>query len=516
MSSLSAFFRLIRIGAALARHDALLPREYHDRLPAGAKLLGGVLRLGARKCGDEAPGERLARALEHLGPVAIKIGQVLATRGDVIGPEFADGLSRLKDAAPPFPQAEAEKALGEALGAPPDELFARFSEAVAAASIAQAHKAKTPDGREVAVKILRPDVEAQVAKDVDALRLAAGLAERFVPASRRLEPRSFVETVARALALELDLRMEAASAAEMAEISRADDGWRAPAVDWERTSRRVLTTEWIDGIPLSDLAAIEAAGHDRKALAAKLINGFLSSALETGTFHADMHEGNFFVLAGGGVAAVDFGIMGRIGPKERRWLARILHGFITRDYEALAETHFEAGYVPPTHTRADFAAALRAVGEPIYGKTAEDVAMSDVLLQLFDITDLFDMRLRPELVLLQKTMVQAEGVARRLDPALDIWAISEPVVGHFMRRSLGPEGLAEEALADMRRAKAALRALPDALDDFGAGAAALKDGRIGLSEESLKRLAREQAKATRWRWLALLALGAAGLVVFLI
>jgi ubiquinone biosynthesis protein len=300
------------------------------------------------------------------------------------------------------------------------------------------HVATLHDGRKVAVKILRPGVEAQVAADARALALAGEAAARLVPGAARLEPRAFVAIIIRALQLELDLRFEAAGADELRGAMEQDGFMRAPRVVWEGTARRVLTLDWAGGEALTSPGALDRPHVDRPRLAADLIRGFLAQALDHGVFHADLHEGNLFIDEQGRLVAVDFGIVGRLGAPERRYLAEILWGFLERDYARVAEVHFTAGYVPAHHDRAAFAQALRAVGEPIFGRPAADVAMSRLLTQLFDITALFDMRLRPELVLLQKTMVTVEGVGRRIHPGLDIWATAEPIVRRWITRELSP------------------------------------------------------------------------------
>lgn len=435
---MGALFRLIGAGWLLARHDALLPRELTPHLPAALRPLAAFAHLFAGGEGRRGrPGERLARAFERLGPVAIKLGQLLSTRADVFGARFADDLSHLKDRLPPFPLADARAAVEASLGRPVEAVFASFEPPVAAASIAQAHPATLHDGRRVAVKVLRPGVERRVARDLRAMRLAARLAQRIPPA-RRLEPALFTQTVARALTLELDLRLEAAAAGELGEVMARDPFMRAPEPVWAGVGPRCLTLLWAEGLPLSDAAALEQSGLDRPALANNVIRGFLAQALDHGAFHADLHEGNLFVGPPAVVTAVDFGIVGRLSAIDRRVFAEVLWGFLRRDYRRVAEVHFEAGYVPAGQDVAGFAQALRAVGEPIFGRDARDVSMGRLLGQLFEITGLFEMRLRPELVLLQKTMVTVEGVARRIDPAHDIWAAARPVVERYVARELGP------------------------------------------------------------------------------
>lgn len=447
------------MGWRLARADALVPREAEPYLPSGVVALGAALRLVAGPQSRQGrPGARLAHVLERSGPVAIKLGQFLATRADIFGEPFADDLSHLKDRLAPFPQAQARAAVEAALGKPIEAVFAELGPAVAAASIAQAHSATLIDGTPVAVKVLRPGIEQEVAQDSAVLLLAARMAERLIPTARRLELAAFAGTVIRALNLELDLRFEAAGADELAAIMAKDGFMIGPAVVWEGVGRRALTLTWAKGTALSDPGALALETLDRPALAVALTRGFLSQALNHGLFHADLHEGNLFIAAPAQLTAVDFGILGRLGPMERRYLAEILWGFLNRDYTRVAVLHFEAGYVPAHHDVDAFAQALRAVGEPVLGRDASQVSMGRLLAQLFEITALFDMHLRPELVLLQKTMVTVEGVARRIDPGHDIWAAAEPVVRGWIARELGPSAKlqalfkdAADAIAGMAR-----------------------------------------------------------------
>ncbi|WP_411286982.1 2-polyprenylphenol 6-hydroxylase [Phenylobacterium sp.] len=455
MSGPAAFGRLVGAGWTLLRNDALLPRELRDLYPPVVLTLSKALHLMAgRQAAQGRPGERLARSLERLGPVAIKLGQLLSTRADIFGAEFAEDLARLKDRLEPFPTAIARAEVEHALGRPIETLYASFGEPVAGASLAQAHEAVLLDGRKVAVKVLRPGIARRVGEDAEVLALAARLIDRWVRPARRLEPRGFAAAVIRAALLELDLRLEAAGCDELGEVMGHDGYMRAPAVVWEGVGKRVLTLEWAQGWPLSDAEALTQPGLDRKLLAVNLIRAFLSQALDHGVFHADLHEGNLFVAAPARLTAVDYGIVGRLSAPERRYLAEILWGFLQRDYPRVAQVHFDAGYVPAGHSVAAFAQALRAVGGPVFGRAASEVPMSRVLTQLFEITALYDMRLRPELVLLQKTMMTVEGVARRIDPDHDIWAAADPVVRRWMLRELSPPArirrFAEEAQAALR------------------------------------------------------------------
>ncbi len=465
LKALSDYGRLMRAGTALVRHDVILPGEYQTRMPLPARLAGRTLRVfggGAKG----RPGERLATALEKLGPAYIKLGQFLATRPDVFGAEVATDLSRLKDKLPPFSMKEAHKALETEFGKEQAEsLFAGLGEPVAAASLAQVHRLETSNGPK-AVKILRPGVEKLIARELRAMRRAARTVERASVESRRLEPVAFTETVAIAMEKELDLRLEAGGADQMRAISEDDDWFQIPAVDWDRTGQRILTTAWVEGIPLTQPKALEQAGIVRVDLANSITRGFLSHAIGEGVFHADMHEGNIIITPDNTVALVDFGLIGRIGLNERRFLAEILWGFIRRDYQRVAEVHFEAGYVPANQSVGEFAQALRSIGEPIHGKPAEEVYMGRILLQLMDYTRTFGMRLRPELVLLQKTMVQVEGVARAIDPGHDIWKAAEPVVKTWIARNLGPAGAAKLATESVREVTDRLKRLPQVMDEF--------------------------------------------------
>ncbi len=455
MTSLAAAPRLIGALWRLIRADAVAPREIDPLLPPGARFVARGLRLlaGSRSRRGR-PGERLGRVLELEGPVAIKLGQFLATRADIFGAVFADDLSRLKDHLTPFADSVAIAEVERALGRPLNEMFSSFGAPVGAASLAQVHAARLIDGREVAVKVLRPGVEGRVSRDIRALALAASLAARWVPGAARLEPRAFAATISRALALELDLRFEAAGADELGEAMAADGFMSAPKVVWDGVAKRVLTLDWAAGAPLSDGAVLAREGLDRPRLANDLIRGFLAQALD------HLHEGNLFVDPAGRLVAVDFGIVGRLGLAERRYLAEILWGFLNRDYARVAQVHFDAGYVPAHHDKAAFAQALRAVGEPIFGRAAADVSMSRLLAQLFDITSLFEMRLRPELVLLQKTMVTVEGVGRRIDPALDIWAAAEPIVRRWIAAELSPTRRVAEIAREARAALTRLASPP--------------------------------------------------------
>lgn len=446
-------WRLIRTGATFERTGAmklaLEALEVPPRLRLAARVMGWPFRwLGYR--GDPAL-PPVTRALTALGPAYIKFGQVLSTRPDVVGSELADQLKVLQDKLPPFDMDAARATVEAELGQPVEALFAEFSDPVAAASIAQVHKARVlATNEEVAVKILRPGIERAFRRDIDAFYFAAGLIEVLSPSSRRLRPTDVIAHFESVVMGELDLRLESAAASEFGANTTGDAGFRVPEPQWHLSSRRVMTLGWAEGIPLGDVEAIRAAGHDRAALGARVMQIFLSHALRDGFFHADMHQGNLKVAANGDIIAYDFGIMGQIDAYTRRVYAEILLGFIRRDYMRVAEVHFEAGYVPRDRDIHEFARALRAVGEPIFGMEANQISMARLLSYLFEVTERFGMQTRTELILLQRTMVVVEGVSRSLDPHINIWQVARPIVQDYVRRNVGPGALARDLGRTMR------------------------------------------------------------------
>ncbi|MDG2535740.1 2-polyprenylphenol 6-hydroxylase [Sphingomonas sp. HITSZ_GF] len=448
-------WRLLKWGRILARHGALRGIEQDPHTPRPVRRVARIARFGARV--PKVP--HYADAFQAIGPAAIKLGQTLATRPDLVGDEAAHDLLRLQDALPPLPFPVIRQRIEGSFGRPLETFFDEFDEhPVGAASIAQVHRAVTTDGRQVAVKVLRPGIETEFAKAIDTYEWAAAQVESMGGEASRLRPRLVIETFKRWTARELDLRREAASASELAEGMQAEPDFMVPQIDWQRTTGKVMTLEWIDGIKLSHRDRLIEAGHDTRLLASRLIKAFLRQAIAEGFFHADMHQGNLFALPDGRIAAIDFGIMGRIDRRARVWLAEILYGLITGNYKRVAEIHFEAGYVPPHHNVAEFATALRAVGEPMRGLAVKDMSMGAMLDGLFSITRDFDMQTQPHLLLLQKTMVMVEGVARTLDPDINLWDVSAPFVREWIRTELGPEAkIADRIVEDIRT----LARLPD-------------------------------------------------------
>jgi ubiquinone biosynthesis protein len=506
ISALTHITRLARAAFVFAREGVFGVID-PSLVPPPGELALKMARLIERRGAKSGP--RLSRALERMGPAYLKLGQFLATRPDVVGVVLARDLEALQDRLPPFSQSEAEAVIAASLERPLTQAFASLGPPVAAASIAQVHRGEVMrDGvrRQVAVKVLRPHVAARFRRDLSDFFFVAHKAEAYSAEARRLRLVEVINTMQRSVAMEMDLRLEAAALSEMAENTRDDPDFRVPAVDWDRTTHNVLTLEWVDGIALSDHARLEAAHVDLRDLGRKVIQSFLRHALRDGFFHADMHPGNLFLDAEGRLVAVDFGIMGRLGPKERRFLAEILLGFIIRDYRRVAEVHFEAGYVPSHHSVDNFAQAIRAIGEPIHNRTAEEISMAKLLTLLLEVTGLFDMRTRPELILLQKTMVVVEGVARGFDPKLDIWKVADPVVREWIERNLGPVGRIQGVMAgagELGRVAAGLPALATRAVIVLEQLETMTREGLTLSAETIAAMGRTEGRKSRWRAIAL-------------
>lgn len=436
--------RLLGWGRTLAKHGALRGIERDQNTPPPVRRLVRIARFGT----FQPATPDYARAFQAIGPAAIKLGQTLATRPDLVGEEAARNLLSLQDDLPPVPFALIRQEIERSFGRPIGDLFSEIEpEPVGAASIAQVHRALTTEGVPVAVKVLRPGIRERFARDIETYEWAAAHLEALGGEAMRLRPRLTIANFKRWTTRELDLRREAASASELAEAMKGFEGYAIPSIDWDRSNGRVMTVAWVDGIKISERDALLAAGQDLPALARRLVLAFLTQAISGGYFHADMHQGNLFVQPDGTIAAIDFGIMGRIDRRARQWLAEILYGLITGNYRRVAEIHFEAQYVPSYHSVEDFATALRAVGEPMRGKPVKELSVGQMLDGLFAITRDFDMQTQPHLLLLQKTMVMVEGLATQLDPDVNMWEVSAPFVKGWIRDELGPEA----ALADRLR-----------------------------------------------------------------
>jgi ubiquinone biosynthesis protein len=509
LRALRNLLRLLTIVRTLARYGALGPLRaaVEGAGVAPTMLVAGRLlttRRARRWPGDKRPGERIAAAFGELGPAFIKLGQMLSTRSDLLGDAVAADLSTLQDRLPPFDPAVARATIEAELGAPIDELFTGFDDRpVSAASIAQVHYATIAreDGEtdEVAVKVLRPGIEQAFARDLDLLMWLAELVERTQPKLRRLRPVEVVRTFAETVRIEMDLRLEAAAAAELAQNFAGDPTYRVPAVDWRRTARRVMTQQRLTGIPMDDRAALVAAGFDIEAVLTQAAAIFFKQVFRDGYFHGDQHPGNMFVGPNGNIGAVDFGIMGRLDRKTRYYLADMLLGFLERDYRRVAQVHFDAGYVPPTQSLDHFAQAIRSIGEPIFGRPLNEISFARMLGHLFRIAEAFEMEAQPQLLLLQKNMLMAEGVSRQLDPSLNIWTLAQPLIERWMRENRGPEARIREAVEDALRAASRL---PDLLVAAERAATAVADTGVKPHPTALRARDREIRWAVLPLWVA--------------
>ncbi len=440
-------FRLLKWGITLARRRALVGIENDPNAPPPVRRLVKLARWISLTGKSGTPD--YAGAFRAIGPAAIKLGQSLATRPDIVGEEAANNLLSLQDNLPPVPFVQIKAVIEASFGAPLETLFREIDpNPVGAASIAQVHKGVTTDGREVAIKVLRPGIREKFARDIQTYEWAAAHLEAFGGEAERLRPRLTIANFKRWTNSELDLRREAASASELAEGMAGIEGYRIPEIDWDRTNGRVLTVEWINAVKISRIEELKAQGHDLPHIAERLVISFLTQAISAGFFHADMHQGNLFVEEDGTIVAIDFGIMGRIDRRARQWLAEILYGLTTGNYKRVAEIHFEAQYVPSYHSVGEFATALRAVGEPMRGKPVSELSVGQMLDGLFAITRDFDMQTQPHLLLLQKTMVMVEGIATQLNPQINMWDTSAPYVRGWIRDELGPEAAVAERIKE--------------------------------------------------------------------
>ncbi len=479
--------RFLAIARILARHDALFALEYLKVAPAYV----AVARLLSRRNVDGRPGQRLARALNEAGPSFIKLGQALSTRSDLLGEELAQDLSDLQDRLPAFPGTEARRIIEEELGEPVDDLFRQFdNDAIAAASIAQVHYAVTHDGNTVAVKVLRPGIEQAFRKDLGLFRWVAKLVERARPDLRRLKPVEMIETIAETVEMEMDLRFEAAAGAELADNFATDPDFMVPEIDWGLTAARVLTSDWVTGWGLDDRDAIIEAGLDPLDILEKASAASFRQVFRDGFFHADVHPGNIFVTKSGQIAAVDFGIMGRLELKTRRAVGELLLAFLNRNYRRAAEIHFEAGWIPRTKSLDAFSQACRSIAEPILDKPQNEISIARLLGQLFQITETFEMEAQPQLLLLQKTMLVAEGTARKLCPEANMWFLARPLIESWMMENLGPQARLRDTLSNLSDVA---ERLPTMIDRIEQGTQLMADGQLKLHPDTIRALQGESA-----------------------
>ncbi len=394
-------------------------------------------------------GVRLRRALEELGPVFVKFGQMLSTRRDLLADDIANELALLQDRVPPFAASEAVAAIESSLGDTVDKLFARFEEApIAAASIAQVHAATLFSGEEVVVKVLRPNIEDTIARDLSLMYLLATLTTWFWADGRRLRPREVVAEYEKTLYDELDMQREAANAAQLRKNVEDTGNLYIPEVFWDYTRGQVLVLERITGIPISDIETLRAHGVDLKKLAERGVDIFFTQVFRDNFFHADMHPGNIFVSYetphDPQYIAVDFGIVGSLTDQDRHYLSQNLLAFFDRDYRRVASLHVDSGWVPANTRVEEFESSIRTVCEPIFEKPLEEISFGQVLLRLFQTARRFNMEVQPQLVLLQKTLLNIEGLGRQLYPQLDLWATARPILKHWMMEQAGPSALFRE------------------------------------------------------------------------
>ena len=487
-------FRLFRVLWILTRHGALFPLHTFDA-PGWIIWLS---RLVETKQEGVLPGKRLADALQSLGPTFIKLGQSLAVRGDLIGDEIADELSALQDALPAFSLSESKLTIARELGFEVENIFSSFDETpIAAASIAQVHFAVTTEGDKVAVKVLRPGIEDEFSRDIAFFYWLARHLERFFPDLRRLKLLQIVANFEETVALEMNLRLEAAAAAELAENFSNDIDFRVPAVDWDRTGQRVLTLERIDGIPIDETELLQQAGIDPSKVLASSARAFFNQVFRDGFFHADMHPGNMFVDADGVLSPVDFGIMGRLDQKTQNFLADMLIAFLNRDYQKVADVHFAAGYVPANKSPGAFSQACRAIAEPILGKPQNEISIARLLGQLFQVTRTFEMETQPQLLLLQKTMLVAEGVGRKLDPETNIWTLAEPLVEEWVLEHRGLEGRMRTLVTGIG---ARAERLPDLLETFDQMTDIITADGLRLHPDTIAAFRQKEATSRYWRY----------------
>ena len=464
--------------------------------------------------------DKLCNSIQKMGTTFIKLGQFLSTRPDIIGNEIAKKLEKLQDKLPPFSTNKAKKIIQKELGDNNYNLLLNISEPVAAASIAQVHKAQLNDNgtiKDVAIKILRPDIKRIFNDEIDALMLLAFLIEGIIKKTKRLKLVEVVFLLKEITNLELDLRFEGSAANEFLENTKNDVGFNVPKIFWNYTSENVLTLEWIDGISIREKEELEKKNIDTKILAADVIQHFLRHAIRDGFFHADMHQGNLFVNENGEIVPVDFGIMGRLDKLNQRYLAEILFGFVKRDYKKVAEVHLVAGLVPKNVSVDEFAQALRSIGEPIFGQSVKDISGGNLLKQLFEITDKFNMQTQPQLLLLQKTMVVVEGVARKLNPETNIWETSRPVLENWLKETKDPINSLTETIKNTTEVIKRLPELPEIMDKANQALTYFASGQIPQNSNSYLALNEKKSEMITLRnqtAIGLLLLVILGLLVF--
>ena len=517
-------FTLLKLGRKVAKSDILDIASKFQKPPLAITILFKILSFSFsdKKSSNlnKDEGERLSDSLEDLGTTFIKLGQFLATRPDIIGDQLSKKLESLQDRLPPFSIIEAKQIIKNDLGEDTYNSIIEISEPVAAASIAQVHKAKINDNgtiKDVAIKILRPNIKKVFNEEIDAMMLFAFLVESVIKKTKRLKLVDVVFLLKEITNLEMDLRFEAAAANEYAENTKNDAGFRVPKIYWNYTSENVMTLDWIDGVSIRETEELKKQNIDTNKIAEDIIQHFLRHAVRDGFFHADMHQGNVFVDRSGQIVPIDFGIMGRLDKMSKRFLAEILFGFIQRDYKKVAEVHLLAGLVPADVPINDLAQALRSIGEPIFGQEVKDISGGKLLKQLFDVTEKFNMQTQPQLLMLQKTMVVVEGVARKLNPNTNIWTTSKPVLENWLRETKDPIKTINETLNTTSEVIKRLPEFPEIMDKANQALTFLANGQIPQNSNSYNALNDKKSEMMAFRnqsVISLLILVIIGLLVF--
>ena len=487
---------LLKIGRALAKSSTL---DYFGELYKPNFLIRysikifGFSSFKKKSLDSKSVGQRLVSALKELGPTFIKLGQFLGTRPDIVGKDLAKELQSLQDDLPPFDMEIAKKSISNEIGEEKYKQIENLSKPIAAASIAQVHFA-TIEGKQYAIKVLRPGIEKKFNEELEALMLFASIVETILPKTKRLKLIEVVHLLKEITAIEMDLRFEGSAGSELKKNTKSDPKFKVPDINWDFTSKRVLTSEKVEGIRIKELDKINELKIDKKELAKNIIQNFLRQAVGDGFFHGDMHQGNLFVDSDGNIIPVDFGIMGRLDKDNRKYLAEILYGFIQRDYEKVADVHFIAGLVPLDQSKDAFSQALRSIGEPIFGQSIKNISAGKLLAQLFEITEQFNMATQPQLLLLQKTMVVVEGVARTLDEDANIWEISKPVLEGWLKKEVGPEAKINQAIKTTSQVMDRLPELPGMMDKASKALELLAAGTVASNNEMAKKFEFEKLK----------------------
>ncbi len=522
---LKRLFTLFKISRKLAKSDVLDIVSKFNEPPKIIKIFFKILSFSffnknSHNSLSHKEGERLSESLQSMGTTFIKLGQFLATRPDIIGEELSKQLESLQDRLPPFSQLEAKEIIKDDLGLESFNSIINLSEPVAAASIAQVHKAQINDNgtiKDVAIKILRPNIKKIFNEEIDALMLFAFIVESFIKKTKRLKLVEVVFLLKEITNLEMDLRFEASAANEYAENTKNDAGFKVPQIYWNFTSENVMTLDWIDGISIRETENLKKQNIDTKKIASDIIQHFLRHAVRDGFFHADMHQGNIFIDQDGQIVPIDFGIMGRLDKLSKRFLAEILFGFIQRDYKKVAEVHLVAGLVPKNVPVDDLAQALRSIGEPIFGQSVKDISGGKLLKQLFDVTEKFNMQTQPQLLMLQKTMVVVEGVARKLNPDTNIWITSKPVLEKWLKETKDPINTINDTLKNTSEVLKRLPEFPEIMDKANQALTFLASGQIPQNSNSYTELNNEKTQMIAFRnqsIIGLLLLVIFGLLVF--